>query len=287
MNWLGEHSVRDNADSRDSWEVFRSHRTRVTELLKAAATSRDSRLCVLGAGNCNDLDLGSLLEVYREVHLVDLDAEAVARGVGRQGLKGAPAVRAHGGVDVTVMLETMANWSPATSVGDEDLNSCINGPCKSLSGVLPGPFEAAASACLLSQLIGSVVRALGEGHPRFLEAIQAVRTGHLRLLSHLVAPGGSGLLLSDLVSSETFPSLGSVPDESLSPVLAQLIHQGNFFHGLNPAVLASFFRTDPVVAPQVAELELVRPWLWDLGPRLYAVYALKFRKKTPGASVAG
>jgi hypothetical protein len=284
---LGEHSIRDNAASRDSWEVFRSHRTRVTELLKGAAGSRDSRLCVLGAGNCNDLDLGSLLEVYREIHLVDLDAEALAGGVGRQGYKDGPAVRIHGGVDVTAMLETLAGWSPATSVRDEDLNALVQGPVRSLAAAPPDPFETVASTCLLSQLIASVVRALGEGHPRFLEAIQAVRTGHLRLLSHLVAPGGSGLLLSDLVSSETFPSLGSVPDESLSPVLAHLIHQGNFFHGLNPAVLASFFRTDPVVAPQVAELELVRPWLWDLGPRLYAVYALKFRKKTPGASVAG
>lgn len=69
-----------------------------------------------------------------------------------------------------------------------------------------------------------------------------------------------------------------MPEEALAGVLGRLIEAGNFFHGVNPSVLASFFRTDPVVAPQVAALELIRPWLWDFGPRVYAVCALKFRK---------
>jgi hypothetical protein len=287
MNPLTRQQVEHNANSRDSWDVFRPHRARVTELLIGVMKHGHGRLCVLGAGNCNDLDLGLLLEAYREVHLVDLDTEALAGGVRRQAARGSPTVHTHGGVDVTGMLETLAGWSPATSVRDEDLSAIVQGPVRSLAAVLPGPFETVASTCLLSQLIGSVVQTLGEAHPRFVQSIQAVRTGHLRLLAHLVAPGGSGLLISDLVSSETFPSLGTVPDESLSSVLAQLIHQGNFFHGVNPAVVTSFFRSDPEVAPQVAELELVWPWLWDLGPRLYAVYALKFRKKAHGPSFAG
>ena len=71
--------------------------------------------------------------------------------------------------------------------------------------------------------------------------------------------------------------LGSVADASLPQVLAKLIADHNFFHGVNLAVLAQFFRTDPVVAPHVTALEMVPPWLWNLGPRVYAVCALTFR----------
>ena len=59
-----------NAESFDQWAGFADHRRRVSGLLATGP----GRLCVLGAGNANDLDLATLLEVHREVHLVDLDA---------------------------------------------------------------------------------------------------------------------------------------------------------------------------------------------------------------------
>ena len=67
-----------NAESRDQWNAFSGHRQKVSALLGAGAEPRAGRLCVLGAGNCNDLDLASLLQAHREVHLVDLDAVALA-----------------------------------------------------------------------------------------------------------------------------------------------------------------------------------------------------------------
>ncbi|HYT90033.1 MAG TPA: hypothetical protein VEL76_15105 [Gemmataceae bacterium] len=62
--------------------------------------------------------------------------------------------------------------------------------------------------------------------------------------------------------------------------MAWLIQEHNFFHGVNPAVVASLLRTDPTIAPQLSGLECVRPWLWDLGPRVYRVYACKFHKRS-------
>jgi len=53
------------------------------------------------------------------------------------------------------------------------------------------PYKVAlkvASTCVLSQLIEVVIQSVGVAHPRFLELVQAVRIGHLRLLMHLVAP---------------------------------------------------------------------------------------------------
>jgi hypothetical protein len=275
MNRPAEVQVRYNATSRDGWEPYRGHRRVVTDLLAAGS----GRLRVLGAGNGNDLDLAALLTVYREIHLVDLDAEALAHGVGRQGCTGHPAVRCHGGVDVTGMLDVLAGWSPGAAVPDEALAACRERPVRQVGPTLPGPFDVAASTCLLSQLIFSVARAVGERHPRFAELFQAVRLGHLLLLADLVAPGGVGLLVTDVVSSETYPPLGSVPEDQLRAALVRLIQERNFFHGVNPSVLLAAFRTDPTLGPRVEAVESLRPWLWNLGPRVYAVWALRFRKR--------
>jgi hypothetical protein len=37
-----------------------------------------------GAGNCSDIDLARLLDRFEQVHLVDLDSEAVIHGVAAQ-----------------------------------------------------------------------------------------------------------------------------------------------------------------------------------------------------------
>jgi hypothetical protein len=284
MNRLTELQISSNAESRDGWEVFRAHRARVTGLLRIPLAPGQSRLCVLGAGNCNDLALAALLAAYRELHLVDLDGEALTRGVARQGVLDHPAVHCHGGLDVTGVVDVLAAWSGQTPILDEELAACAAAPLQRVRPALPGPFDVVASTGLLSQLIHGIVGTAGEAHPRFLQALQAVRAGHLRLLADLVAPGGVGVLVCDVVSSESFPGLASTAEEWLPALLADLIRQRNFFHGINPAVVAEFLRADPVVGPQVAALEYVRPWLWDLGPRVYLVYALRFQKHPGPAS---
>lgn len=283
MNRLTELQVQNNAASRDGWDRFRPHRERVSGLL-GGAPGGPSRLCVLGAGNCNDLDLNALLAVHRDVYLVDLDAEALAHGVARQGLKGHPALRLHGGIDLTGALDELDKWAPDAPVSDEALAACAERPLRAIRPLLPGSFDVVASDCLVSQLMNSVVRTAGEKHPRFLAALQAVRAGHLRLLADLVAPGGRAALISDVVSSDTYPALASVPEVLLPALLNQLLQERNFFHGVNPAAVASFLRTDPTVSAQVNHLEWVRPWLWDFGPRVYLVYACTVRKRPPPAA---
>jgi hypothetical protein len=135
-----------------------------------------------------------------------------------------------------------------------------------------------ASTCLLSQLINTAAQSIGENHARFAELIQAIRLGHLRLLSRLMAPGGFGILITDLVSADTLPGLTSIPDEFLTAALVEQVNRRNFFHGVNPKTLFSLFRTDPLLAVEVADAQLTSPWRWDAGGRLYAVYAIRFRK---------
>ena len=119
---------------------------------------------------------------------------------------------------------------------------------------------------------------MSENHPRFLELVQLVRRRHLEMLAELVAPGGAGLLITDLVSSDSAPQILTEQEVALPALVAQLIHQQNFFTGLNPAVLLQLLATEPRLKEKVREIEAIYPWRWKLGPRTYAVYAIRFRR---------
>lgn len=198
-----------NTQTFDRWDAYAEHRKRVSGLLRPEISTDLGRLCILGAGNCNDLDLCELLAAYREVHLVDWDASSLARGTARQGVAAHPGLHLLGGVDVTGMLDLIEIWSPRSQIGDGDLASCAENPVRSVGPSLPGSFDFVASTCLLTQLIGSLVNSVGENHPRFVELVQAIRAGHLRLMMSLLRPGGTAALITDIVSSETCPTLRS------------------------------------------------------------------------------
>ena len=212
------------------------------------------------------------------MHLVDLDAGALAAGAGRHGAADHPNLRLHGDIDVTGMMDAIASWSPAGSIGLDDLQACAEEPVRRVGPSLPGGFDVVASTCLLTQLIGSVVAAIGEAHPRFADVVQAVRSGHLRLLAHLARSGGAVVLVTDIVSSATLPGLGDVPEESLPGLLAQLARDRNFFHGVNPAALQSLVARDPTLNADLTGPDTVPPWRWEMGPRIYLTWALRWRK---------
>lgn len=275
MNFLVQIQSTYNAASRDRWQRYAEHRRHVTDLLYDAGPGS---LCVLGAGNCNDLDLQRLRERFGEIHLVDLDGASLSGGVARQGLANWPGLKQHV-CDVTGMLEVFAGWSVQAVLSPADVAACAEWPVHRVARQLPGPFTVAASVCLLSQLIGAAVRTLTPAHPRFLEVVLALRTGHLRLLHELVAPGGWGFLVTDVVASETVPGLRQWPEATLPQLLPQLAATRNFFHGCNPAVLSSLVQPDAVLGPQLASAEVLRPWLWDFDDqRTYLVWAGRFRK---------
>lgn len=266
-----------NASSRGQWDGFSGHRQKVAALLGAGAARGRTRLCVLGVGNGNDLDLPALLEAHREVHLVDLDAEALASGVERQGVAGHPSLHRHGAIDVTGMLDTVARWSPLTPIEPADLVALVEWPSRRIGLALPGPFDVVASTCLLSPLIGNTYHAVGERHPQFQSLVRAIRAGHLRLLTRLTAPGGAAILITDVASTDTIPTLGSVPEASLPGLLREPASGRAFFHGVDPAVLTGEFRQDLVLGARVASLERIQPWLWNLHHRVYLVLAMRFR----------
>ena len=278
MNPLVQRQQEHNSQTRAGWECVADHRRRVMQLLLPAAPVEGARLCVLGAGNCNDLDLAGLTEAYAEVHLVDLDAEALGAGVARQQPPAAERIHLHGGCDLSGILDRLAahQRQPADA---EELQQIIDAALAA-PPPLAGEFETVASVCLLSQMIHSVVLALGAEHPRFVEVMSAVRLRHLRLVTELLAPGGRAVLVSDVVSSDTCSALATAVEASLPALVRQLIESRNFFHGTNPAVMAQVLRTDSWLSDRHGPLEITYPWRWDLGPRVYAVSAISFGRST-------
>ena len=236
-----------------------------------------SRLCVLGAGNANDLDLTALLSTHREVHLVDIDSKALSGGAERQGVASHPRLRLHGGVDVTAALGVLSDRTPMSELVRADFEAMAAWPASRTAMVLPGGFDRVASTCLLSQILETAAHSLGKGHRQLADAEAALRAGHLRLMARLAAPGGEAVLVTDVVSSQMLTALPALPAEALAGLLTRLGRNGNHFRGVHPRQILATLRADPSLGPRVAAVAQLTPWRWRLHDRTYLVGAVRFR----------
>jgi hypothetical protein len=270
-----------NRASRELWQCFAPHRQRVTELIVGGVPpdARSPRLTILGAGNCNDLDLARLRQRFDAIQLVDCDLEAVQQGIQRQGLTVDPAITLLGPVDLSGIADQIQSWSPDQPPSAQEIDRARTAAASAAAVTSFPPSNVVASVCLLSQILERLILALGPEHPRLLELVHPVRHAHLRLMIDQLYPGGIGLLITDVVSSETAPQIVEAQPLTLPGLLRELIARRNFFTGLNPAVIHSLLTTDPLLVPHVEQVAIHAPWIWDLGSRVYAVYAAQFRRR--------
>lgn len=277
MNELFEEQFRFNQESSSNWEYGSAHRETITGYLSGLANKKQGRLCVLGAGNCNDLDLNQLLQVFSEIHLVDLDERALRYALDFQKLSGHSQISLHV-CDLTGVGQQLAIWNAGDSDSDASLTQLVDKLSRPAELNLPGPFDVVCSTCLLSQLIHLVVTAVGDTHTRFEELITAIRFQHLQTMCDLMGENGAGLLVSDFVSSASAPDMPHVPDEQFQQYLHQLLSARNFFHGVHPGMLFSLFVGNTPLAGQVRDVEMLPPSRWNLGARQYAIAAIQFFK---------
>ena len=272
---------RANRSTREHWTYFASHRAEIHKLLVTGlrpSAEPAGRLCVLGAGNCNDIDVPALLETFAEVHLVDIDAGAVGAAVERQGVASSPRVRLHGGVDLTGMAARFADWDKAPPTDGDVLSAAREIVWPGVPDV-GGPFDAVLSPCLLSQLVGYASDVLGGSHQRRRELLVALRRRHLRQVTELLTPSGTGLIVCDVASSDGHPELHAAPRSALPAILDRLTYTDRGFDGLSPASMRDAVTSDPLIAPLLATPQLISPWLWTLGPRRrFLVYAMRLRR---------
>ena len=277
-----EELKRRNEQCRDAWNLHEGHRAQVTRLLREAAgeAAKPRRLAALGAGNCNDLDLAALLGDFDELHLVDLDAAALRDGVARQHLDKATTIKKHGRMDVTGCLSQLAADLHPDNADDERIQSWIAKINALPAFPQPSPFNVVVSLCLLTQVSEIALLLVGgPKHPRGNDLLFALRNHHLRKLLEMTRPGGITLLLTDIVSSFTFPNLTILNESDLANAMYQQVALKNFFTGTNPYALESRFKQEPTLNDRVASVEILAPWRWNQGNRTLLVSGLKIRTK--------
>lgn len=269
-----------NHSSIPHFEAFASHRTRVTELLLAEAEARRApRLCVLGAGNCYDLELPRLAQVYSEIHLVDLDALALARAAERQDAPTRTQLRLHAPVDLTGALERLDAWS-RMEVTPAELVAWPAAASNGIASRLPGPFDVVISACVLTQLHFALLNVFSERHRLYEPLRQFLNLVHLRSLALLLAPSGCGLLVSDVASNEMIARSGVVEEREPLRLLAELSRIGCVIHAVQPAFLEWSVREDPLLSRSVSLEPPSRAWQWQVGPdRSFLVFVQRLLRR--------
>lgn len=285
-----------NRSTRGQWNLYSTHRQELERLIVPERPGL--RICVLGAGNCNDLDLRWLVEAYREVHLVDIDATALEHAVEFQKVHDSPRVHLHGGVDLTGLAGRMSGWIKTPPSSDE-VQQCtaaafpvrLTGQSPSglaaepkaispLAQSLSGPFDVVLSPCVLSQLITPARDSIGESHPGFDSLLAALRAAHVSLMLDLLAPKGKGVLACDLFSSATVDDLARVPKEQARDLMRKMLSAGKYFSGLDPGSIGHVLKADRAIAPRIESIEPAPPWVWHLGlSKSYLVYAILIRRK--------
>ncbi len=318
MDRLTAEQIRQNSITGDAWASSAAHRTVLTSQVIRERPPGAARLCVLGAGNSNDLDLQRLATEFQEIHLVDLDATALLLGVDRQGLLSlqapqadAPlevrggvhgphlrerfvarqarseiaAIACHGFVDLSGIIKRINHWTPDRAPASAEIDACIRSACERTAPVPPGSFDFVVSTCVLGPMIESVVRSLARQHPRFAEVVTAIRDRHLRMLLELLAPGGCGVLISEIVTSDALPELDTASDEAIPRLVDQFDANEQLGENraippqIGPLAVADWFKTDAAAIECATDVELLRPWRWRVGPKTLAVYMLQFRKR--------
>ncbi|MDG2381968.1 MAG: hypothetical protein P8N76_09860 [Pirellulaceae bacterium] len=257
-----------NRESRDGWARFAGHRAEVTRRIEAAATDQKASLCLLGAGNANDIDLQTLIRQYSRIELVDLDSTALQGGVQRQDLSPSRQLTLCE-VDVTGGLARL-------DLGSRDQWTDV---VQQTPEWTPERFSVVVSVCLLSQLVESMVMLLGATCVELPDAVIDLRRQHLRCLASLLKPGGRGILITDFVSNQTCPELAELDSLMLAQAAKKWIEQNNFFMGTNPFAIRRQIENELRDCIDAAQIQIDRPWKWDLGPRVYAVSAVSFRKQ--------
>jgi hypothetical protein len=272
--------ARQNRSTERQWGFYDTHRRALERLI--VPDLRGGRICVLGAGNCNDLDLKWLTEVYREVHLVDLDAAALDSAARRQGMMDSVSLHRHAPVDLTGIAPEVAAWSDTAP--DE---AAIGAATRKLLESPPpqwGTFDLVLSPCVLTQTINPVRDVLRRRYPPSHPARQAIGTAlrlrHLRTIAASLSSGGRGVLAIDLISSEQFAELPRVPPEALEDLMRKFIAAGKHYSRLDPAGLAALWRGDARLSVELEPPVFSPPWLWHLGLRKsFLVYGATFHKK--------
>jgi SAM-dependent methyltransferase len=258
-----------NASGVEHFAHFDGHREQTTRLVTAPPRHGAETLCVLGAGNAQDLELERLFERFAWVHLVDIDPEALARARARLTEPLEPRLVLHAPVDLSGLFHDIERFRRLQVTADDLVRAPAAG-ARRIASALPGPFDVVASTCLLTQLQLSLLSLLGENHRLFVVLRELLSLTHLRTLAALCRPGGHAVLITDLC--ELAPNDASLPAD-LTLHMAEVVSKGQVVHSAHPTLIEHAVKSDPVLCRAFGAAQPSAPWLWKNGPeRRFLVY---------------
>jgi hypothetical protein len=270
-----QYQTRVNGNVAHNREWYAGHRARVTALLRQAA--RGGALCVLGAGNGSDLDLPALADAYESIHLVDVDGEALERC-----RAGAPAgVRErlvlHEGVDLSGFIDKLDEWGEIFPV-ETELGRLALVAIQGILSRLGRRFDVVVSTCALSQLAVPYHRAWVLPAASWAHLHATLTAVHLATIAGATEPGGTGLLVFDVLSSKNAPELraldeGRADDAAVGAFVARHVTSGAARLEPEPEVLLARLRASGLER-LVRSPHLTAPWLWNIGAETQLVFGL-------------
>ena len=242
-------------------------------VLDAAPSHAEPSLCVLGAGNCFDLDLESLARRFSAISLVDLDASALQRTFERQSEATRARLQLHAPIDLSGFLDCIDRWAEFRLTPEELMTHPAQTEQK-IKRQLAKQFDVVLSSCILSQMQLSLLNVLGERH-RLLDALRLVlNLTHWRTLAGLTQAGGCALFATDASSSELYPLEKVEPGADCRELLSELVRQRKVFAFAEPAQIASQLSDEPHLRRAFAASQLRDAWIWSNGPDAkFLVYA--------------
>jgi hypothetical protein len=258
---------------------FAGHRARLTAIVAAdLAPGEGGRLCVLGAGNCHDLDLARLAALFDEIHLVDIDPSAIEGARDRQDAQIQSRIFCHAPIDLSGLVDRVDRWKQMQVTPEELMNHPADAS-RRIVEALPGPFDVVLSACVLTQLQLFALEVLTPTHRLFEAVRQVVNLTHLRTLARLITPEGRAILATDVISSKTYPLHQLAPGADLTKLMAEVLDK-NAIYAAHPGLIAWMGGEDPMLSRTVRISAPSDVWLWNNGPELvFLVYALEMTSK--------
>lgn len=240
-SWSGDEVktaiARDNSDTAGNWKLYNSHRSHVTSIVEELGASGHGAVVVLGAGNCNDIDLAQLSQRYR-IHLVDFDLRALRRARERF-----PNVHALHIVDLRTP-NAVVDWSKSHAWPSGDL---------------------VVSSNVLTQLMWSA-EMTGM-------AVAEAKRQHLDWVLSCTREDGSCVVFVDLVSSDTMTELQDI-EANPQDLLQKAVATENHFVGLNPKTLIDDLRHSSHYS-RISGIGVSQPWIWNHSEsRSYLCFAL-------------
>ena len=274
--------IESNASALGHEASFATHRARLTrEIVERAPGGGRGRLCLLGVGNANDVDLAALAARFGEIHLVDLDPDAVGRAIAGVPPPLRAPLHAHAPLDASGLFDLLEAWA-VTPPAPAALPGIVAEAVARVTGALPGPFDVVVSCSLLTQLQLVFLQVVGDANPRFDELRTALNRAHMRVLGELLAPGGVALMVTDLTTSTIYPPLIHVDEGAdLGKLMGDLVADGHIIYAAHPGQLSSEMRRDPALKEAFEIRFPIGPWIWRNGPaQSLLVYGIEIRRRS-------